>query len=73
MRPPITPRRFKLHTHQLVSRRSRLTATPPDPNRATVVPAWGSIFNRHLVSSQPAPVSERFDATATAKGKRQGL
>ena len=57
--------------HRPVSRISRLTATPPDPNRATVAPPWGSILNRHLVSSQPAPASERFDATATA-ARRSG-
>ena len=59
--------------HPPVSRRSRLTATPPDPNRATVVPPRRSILNRHLVSSQPAPASERFDATATAKGEAAGF
>jgi hypothetical protein len=39
--------------HPPVSRRSRLTATPPDLTAQPSSRPGGSILNRHLVSCQP--------------------
>ena len=55
--------------HPPVSRRSRLTATPPDQTAQPSPRLGGQILNRHLVGCQPAPASERFDATASATSR----